>query len=84
MPEITLVILVFKSFNELGLVAYTTVFTCPHKKNLMESNLANVEANGMVYDSENMKMFFTYLKIVANFVVKNYSITILKTRFIKL
>ena len=32
MPEITLVILAFKFSNELGLVAYTIVFTCPHKK----------------------------------------------------
>ena len=49
MPEITLVILAFKSFNELGLVAYTIVFTCPHKKNLMKSNLANMKANEMVH-----------------------------------
>ena len=32
MPEITLVILPFKSSNDLGLVAYTIVFTCPHRK----------------------------------------------------
>ena len=44
MPKITLVILAFKSSNEQGLVAYTIVFTCPYKKNVMESNLANVEA----------------------------------------
>ena len=28
MPEITLVILAFKSFNDVGWVAYTIVFTC--------------------------------------------------------
>ena len=32
MPKITLVILACKSSNELGLVAYTIVFTCAHKK----------------------------------------------------
>ena len=42
-----LVILAFKPFNELGLVAYTIVFACPYKKNLVKSNLANVEAMGI-------------------------------------
>ena len=31
-PEITLIILTFKSCNELGLVAHTIAFTCLHKK----------------------------------------------------
>ena len=49
MTEITSVILAFKSSNELDLVAYTIVFTYPHKKNLMELNRANVEVNEMVH-----------------------------------
>ena len=32
MPDIILVILAFTFSNELGLVAYTFVFTCLHKK----------------------------------------------------
>ena len=32
MPEITLVILAFKSFIDIGLIAYPIVFTCPHRK----------------------------------------------------
>ena len=32
MPDIALVISAFKSFEELGLVAYTIVFTSLHRK----------------------------------------------------
>ena len=71
MPEITLLILAFKSCNELDLVAYTIVFTCFHKKNLMESNLANVEANvkamGIKVILKKMKLFFYLSKNCCKF-----------------
>ena len=73
MPEITLVILAFKSSNELGLAAYTVVFTCPHK---IWRTWRPMKSGPRFW--KKLKYFFTYLKIVANFVVKNYSIIHLK------
>ena len=90
MLEITLVILVFKSFNALSLVAYTMFSHVPIKKSngvnsgKHESHGDHGEAMGIKVILKKMKIFFFYLKIVANFVVKNYSITIFKTRYMKL
>ena len=61
----------------------------------MELNLANVEASKMVLSFQSICLEipdletvqhaeFAYLRIVTNFVVKNYSIAVLKTRYIKL
>ena len=44
MPEITLVVLAFKSFNKLGLVAYTIVFTYPRQKKCNESKSGKHES----------------------------------------
>ena len=46
-PEITLIILSFKSCNELGLVALTIVFTCLHKEsNEVKSGKCGGQENG--------------------------------------
>ena len=55
MPETTLIILAFKSSNDVSLVAYTIVFTRPYrKKSNGVSNLVNVEANKMVLHFRSM------------------------------
>ena len=53
MPKITLVILAFKSAKKLGIWLHTQLFSHVFiEKNLMESNLTNVEANKMVFPSD--------------------------------
>ena len=85
MPKITLVILAFKFSNELGLVAYTIVFKYPRKKNLIGSNLANVESMGIKAILKKMKLFFYLSKNCCKFygeeLFNNY---ILKTSYMKL